>query len=341
MNTKGAEGTAERSAAGPPGSNALHSWRVDASLSVARYMKQEVSYLRENMWVDAAASFLVEHGLRDAPVLDGEGRPVGVLYVDDVTSEEEFVDLERDEQRLDGRDDDGDSFESVLLRDYGLGAGFHLNAGRRLRVREVMVPYVPEISAESSVATAALVMHDNQLDHVIVVGDDGRAVGTFSREEMVRWLVDQTSGRESLSSGSDRVLRDVMRPAITVRRRASLLTARDMLTTHDRQELPVLDGGQVVGVVTEGEIYSMIAAHRDDDGWMQELLVEDVMKPPMNVRGPEDTLESIRPVLKASDSYVLVEQDGRLLGVVSARDFGVGAGEPAPPSATARSHVRY
>ena len=47
-------------------------------------------------------------------------------------------------------------------------------------------------------------MHDHQLDHVMVVGDDGRAVGTFSRDELVEWLVEQTSGelaRMAMSTG--------------------------------------------------------------------------------------------------------------------------------------------
>ena len=110
-----------------------------------------------------------------------------------------------------------------------MGPGFHLDGQRRLRVREVMVPYVPEISAEASIASAGLVMHDNQLDHVMVVGDDGRAVGTFSREELIDWLVEQTSGESAVESGRGRCLRDIMRPVISVRRRASLLTARDSI----------------------------------------------------------------------------------------------------------------
>ena len=79
-----------------------------------------------------------------------------------------------------------------------------------------------------------------------------------------------------------------MRPLITVRRRASLLTARDLLATHDLEELPVVEGGRVVGVVCEGDIYGIVSAHRDDDGWMQELLVEDIMKAPPLVRGPDE-----------------------------------------------------
>jgi CBS domain-containing protein len=330
-----------------PVAEGARAWQVDASVPVSSFMRTDVAYLRENMWVDAAVSFLIERGLRDAPVLDADGRPVGVLYVDDVETEDPLTDAPDDrfdpvlpvlaadstgqQRQAKGQEvgggDDGLGFANALLRDYGLRAGFHLDGRRRLRVREVMVPYIPEISAEASIASAALVMYDNQLEHVMVVGDDGRAVGTFSREGLVHWLVDQTSSRASnasIRSGVGRCLRDVMQPAITVRRRASLFTARDLLTTHDREELPVVEGGRVVGVVAEKDIYSMMAAHRDDDGWMQELLVEDVMKPATAVFAPGDKLESAVALLSRQPNgprCLLVEQDGRLLGVVSARDL--------------------
>ena len=326
-----------------PVAEGARAWQVDASVPVSSFMRTDVAYLRENMWVDAAVSFLTERGLRDAPVLDADGRPVGVLYVDDVETEDPLTDVPDDrfdpvsaagatgqQRQTKGQEvggDDGLGFANALLRDYGLRAGFHLDGRRRLRVREVMVPYIPEISAEASIASAALVMYDNQLDHVMVVGDDGRAVGTFSREGLVQWLVDQTSGRAgdaSIRSRVGRCLRDVMQPAITVRRRASLFTARDLLTTHDREELPVVEGGRVVGVVAEKDIYGMMAAHRDDDGWMQELLVEDVMKPATAVFAPGDKLESAVALLSQQPNgprCLLVEQDGRLLGVVSARDL--------------------
>ena len=325
-----------------PMAEPARAWQVDASVPVSAFMRTDVAYLRENMWVDAAVGFLCDRGLRDAAVLDADGRPVGVLYVDDVESEDSTVDASAESSddpfsasvarpRTPGpsgeESDDGLGFANALLRDYGLRAGFHLDGRRRLRVREVMVPYIPEIAAEASIASAALVMYDNQLDHVMVVGDDGRAVGTFSREDLVHWLVDQTSGRATsaaIRSGAGRCLRDVMQPAITVRRRASLFTARDLLTTHDREELPVVEAGRVVGVVAEKDIYGMMAAHRDDDGWMQELLVEDVMKPATAVGAPGDKLESALTLLSRQPGgprCLLVQQDGRLLGVINAREL--------------------
>jgi CBS domain-containing protein len=319
----GAEPTAE-SRAGAQG------WRIDASLPVATFMRRDVAYLRENMWVDAAVSFLSERGLRDAPVLDDEGRPVGVLYVDDVETEDSFADDETSE----------------LRRSYGLGPGFHLDGRRRLRVREVMVPYVPEISAEATIASAGLIMHDNQLDHVMVVGDDGRAVGTFSRDDLIEWLVEQTSGEHTAGLGAGRCLRDLMRPLIAVRRRASLATARDLLSTHDLEELPVVDAGRVVGLVGEADIYSVVSAQRgqrepnDDVGWIQDLLVEDIMKPPPLVRSPDDDIDSVLPALRSSRAgCVLVEHDGRVIGMVNARDLESGSQDFRPQGP--RPHLSY
>jgi CBS domain-containing protein len=323
-------------------------WRVDASLPVATFMRKDVAYLRENMWVDAAVSFLSERGLRDAPVLDDEGRPVGVLYVDDVETEDsdELGDLEWPPAEASGDARPALTVAGQLKRDYGVGPGFHLDGRRRLRVREVMVPYVPEISAEASIASVGLVMHDNQLDHVMVVGDDGRAVGTFSREELVEWLVEQTSGGPATSETAGRRLRDVMRPLISVRRRASLMTARDLLATHDLEELPVVDGGRVVGVVCNADLWTVMSAQRDQpdqrepDGWMQELLVEDIMKAPPLVRGPDEEVQSVLPALESSRlGCVLVEHDGRVIGMVSARELTAG-GQGTHPAGP-RPHLSY
>ncbi len=334
-NSVGNPGEGSPSGRGHESDGGARGWRVDASLPVGSFMRTDVAYLRENMWVDAALSFLCERGLRDAPVLDDEGRPVGVLYVDDVETEDSFEEGERAE--VDGEN----RVAGELERGYGLHRGFHLDGRRRLRVREVMVPYVPEISVEASIASAGLVMHDHQLDHVMVVGDDGRAVGTFSRDELVEWLVDQTSGELALETGRGRCLRDIMRPLITVRRRASLLTARDLLATHDLEELPVVDGGQVVGVVCDGDLYGIVSAHRDDDGWMQELLVDDIMKPAPLVRGPDEALDAVLSLLKSSrTSCVLVEQDGRVIGMVSGRDLDAAGAGGLPPQGP-RPHLHY
>jgi CBS domain-containing protein len=336
-NSVGRSGGRPPSERGQESDSSAKGWRVDASLPVGSFMRTDVAYLRENMWVDAALSFLSERGLRDAPVLDEEGRPVGVLYVDDVETEDSFADGDRAAEQGEA------AVAGELERGYGMHRGFHLDGRRRLRVREVMVPYVPEISAQASIASAGVVMHDHQLDHVMVVGDDGRAVGTFSRDELVEWLVDQTSGELALESGRVRCLRDIMRPLISVRRRASLLTARDLLATHDLEELPVVEGGRVVGLVSEGDIYGIVSSHRDDDGWMQELLVDDIMKPAPLVRGPDEALDAVLSLLQASSpghtSCVLVEQDGRVIGMVSARDLDAGAGG-LPPQGP-RPHLQY
>ena len=58
---------------GGDGGTGISAWSVDAGLPVSHYMKTDVAYLRDNMWVDAAVTFLESRGLHDAPVLDSEG----------------------------------------------------------------------------------------------------------------------------------------------------------------------------------------------------------------------------------------------------------------------------
>ena len=112
------------------------------------------------------------------------------------------------------------------------------------------------------------------------------------------------------------------------------------MTTHDFEELPVVDSGQVVGVVCEADIYGVVSSHQEDDGWMQELLVEDIMKSPPLVRGPDDTLDNVLPLLESSRAdCVLIEQDGRVIGMVSARDLVAGRDGWSPQGP--RPHLSY
>ncbi|HEY0712566.1 MAG TPA: CBS domain-containing protein [Polyangia bacterium] len=328
-------GTGETLSPAPVEAKRPTAWTVDAGLPVSRYMTTDVAYLRDNMWVDAAVAFLQARDLREAPVLDDDGRPVGMLYVDDVDLEHPLIEGAASAGVFDEvGDDQAERFADVYLGDQGLGSGFHLDgdeAGPRVRVRDVMVPYVPEIAADTSIVAAAMMMRDNGLGHVMVVGDDGRAAGICAREDLVNWLVEETTRRPAPPAGEGLRLRDVMRPVISIRRRATLTTARDLMTTHGLAELPVVEGGRVLGVVTEAEIVGMLNAHRDDDGWMQELLVEDVMAGPVLLGAPSDPVGSLR-LAEAHGGCVLVAEHGRLIGVVTERDLA-----PAVSHA-ARSH---
>ena len=67
--------------------------------------------------------------------------------------------------------------------------------------------------------------------------------------------------------------------------------------------------------------------------------MEDIMKAPPLVRGPEDALESVLPRLQSSRAgCVLVEHDGRVIGMVSARDLRPVRG--LPPQGP-RPHLSY
>ena len=297
-------------------------WLADAGLPVSRYMKPEVHYLREEMWIDAAAAYLRERGLSDVTVVDDEGRPVGVVSTTELISFSDGIDVA-------GLDDGGDPASAQEVIEPRLGPGFHLDRRSRGRVRDVMIPYVPVIAADASIASAAAAMLENHLDPLVVVASDGTVVGCMSSRDLALWVVEQThvGGERDLEppslalSDAGLRLRDIMRPAVAVRREDSLLGVRGILWANDLHEVPVVDGTRVVGVVTEVDIDELIAAHCEDDGWAQDLVVDDVMKAPPILGGPDDPIGSVRAILEADDcACILVEQSGRLLGIVTHRD---------------------
>jgi Zn-dependent protease len=80
----------------------------------------------------------------------------------------------------------------------------------------------------------------------------------------------------------------------------------------DRQtRYPVVDGDRVVGVVTLADL------QRAPDG-----VVADVMRDPLRVAPDEAAFDAFVRIGGARASEAVVERDGRLVGVVSEREFG-------------------
>ena len=298
---------------------------LDPSLPVSDFMNRNVVYLREDMWVDAAIESLGTRGLRAAPVLDHEGRPVGILYADDVETVAPGEEDENQRVREGDGDGSGEGFgvsRLARLRRRLLGPGFHVDAHHRARVHEVMVPYVPEIPSEVAVSSAAAVLERNHLDRVMVVDGEGRAVGTFSSEELAEWLVKKTAPVDT----DGVLLRDVMRPAVAVGRQTSLLRAREILVARDLRHLPVLDVGAVVGVVALSDIEQVMTAPLDDDLWIRDLVVEDVMRSPAHIAAPEQPLSRFADWLQSAEGACLIlEHDGHLVGLVSGSEIDLAA----------------
>ena len=103
-----------------------------------------------------------------------------------------------------------------------------------------------------------------------------------------------------------------------------------ILSEHRVGALVVTNGDRkIVGIISERDIVRVVAAGSDPNA----VRAGDVASTKLVWTGAEDTVDSVaNRMMEHYIRHVLVEQDGTLVGVVSARDllgaYSSGAGEP-------------
>jgi CBS domain-containing protein len=107
---------------------------------------------------------------------------------------------------------------------------------------------VAAVAPDSSVAEIVAVLVERRIGAVLVV-EDGRPVGIVSERDIIRCLA--THGGNVLGLGA----REVMTaPVITIRLQDSLSDAMELMTDRRIRHLPVVESGQLVGIVSIGDL---------------------------------------------------------------------------------------
>ncbi len=125
-----------------------------------------------------------------------------------------------------------------------------------------------------------------------------------------------------------RVERRMKRDVVTVAPTDSFLTAMDMIRRRGIRHLPVVEGRQVVGMVTDRDIRQGTASPATSLSvhelhyLLDKMTVADVMsKPPITI-GPDDTVENAARLLLAHRIGGLpVVRDGALVGIITETDI--------------------
>jgi CBS-domain-containing membrane protein len=155
---------------------------VDASLPVRQYMQRGMRYVGMGMRADRIVQFMYDAGLTEVPVLDDAKRPVGIISLGELIAS--------------GRANEKSS--TLALRDSAPPTEGEARASKR--VEDVMAYGVPTIHQNQPLASAAARMLRSDRECLVVVDDQGVAVGAMAMPDVMRWLVDQTqadAGKES------------------------------------------------------------------------------------------------------------------------------------------------
>lgn len=150
------------------------------STLVRQVMTTDVLTFHPEDSVESAARRLTERRLGGAPVVDDDGRVVGLLEDDDLIVQEVRLHFPTVISVFGGYLELPSSlahFESDLRKAVGA------------TVADVMDPDAPTCGPDDTLETVATRLHDSESSRLAVVDDEGRLIGIVSRGDLVRAIV--------------------------------------------------------------------------------------------------------------------------------------------------------
>ena len=163
-------------------------------MRAADVMTSEVITAGEDASVQEAAKLMVEHGISAVPVVDREGRMVGMVSEGDLLHRAETGTERRHSWWL----------EIVASTNQLAGEYVKSHSGS---VKDIVTRDVISVTEETTVADIAILLETNRIKRVPVLRD-GRLVGIVSGANLVRALAMTINERPSGAEADDRAIRD-------------------------------------------------------------------------------------------------------------------------------------
>ncbi len=120
------------------------------------------------------------------------------------------------------------------------------------------------VPPEVTVAAAAEVLIRNQVGSVLVM-DGGRLVGIFTERDILRRVVG-----ERRDPATTKVADVMTRDLVVMRPTSSVVDAMKVMAAKRIRHVPVVDGGAVVGVLSQGDLSHWLVRNRE--GQIQDLV---------------------------------------------------------------------
>jgi len=159
-------------------------------ITASDLMNPEVLTVRDDMIVPELALFLVENEITGAPVVDGDGKLVGVVSVVDiatVASEGSSIEVDRSNPDYYERGFEDSLSEEAAEDIEDIRA--EVDNGQLL-VDDIMTPTVYSVSEDATVSEIASMMLKGHLHRVLVTRGE-KVVGIISTSDLLGLLVDE------------------------------------------------------------------------------------------------------------------------------------------------------
>lgn len=152
-------------------------------IPISAVMERQVVCVEPKLSVEALTALFLERGLSGAPVIDGDGKPIGMVSTSDVLRE--VQDRGDVEERVSAR---GRKWRSLGI---GLATGFHVTSIARATVGEIMTPLPITLPETASLAQAVTLIAMKGLHRIPIVGSDGKVIGIVCAVDAMCWLARQ------------------------------------------------------------------------------------------------------------------------------------------------------
>lgn len=180
----------------------------------------------------------------------------------------------------------------------------------RIKVREIMSSPVESIAPNLSVPDAIRIMEDKHIKRLPIL-EKKRLVGIVTQTDMVRVVT---------FYGRWKDVEEIMsRDVAGVQSKATIVEAAEVMTRRKISCIVVLEGDEVVGVVTERDLLERVVALQKDPG---QIKMEEVMSSPVATVSPDySVFSSSRIMEKMGIRRLVITKDKRPCGIISQTDI--------------------
>ncbi|MBA7641760.1 Anaerobic nitric oxide reductase transcription regulator NorR [subsurface metagenome] len=180
----------------------------------------------------------------------------------------------------------------------------------RIKVREIMSAPVESISPNLSVPDAVKIMEDKHIKRLPIL-EKKRLVGIVTQTDLVRVVT---------FYGRWKDVEEIMsRDVAGIQSKATIVEAAEVMTRRSISCIVVLEGDEVVGVVTERDLLERVVALQKDPG---QIKMEEVMSSPVTTVSPDySVFSSSRIMEKMGIRRLVITEDKRPCGIISQTDI--------------------
>lgn len=233
-------------------------------VKVSEVMRREVATVRPDSPVTEAVELLLDKDFTALPVINGQGRVVGMVSDTDLLTRGGMtVTL---------------SLKRATDLDYVRGLHDSLDNPAR-KVSEVMTREVVTVSPDMILGRAAKVMVEKRLKRLPVVDGEGKLVGILGRLDILNTIAAVHMPEwhpEARPLGEQATVGDVMtREVPTVRDSATVEEIFDLLVASSHKRVVVVDEARrVVGIIADSDLISRVS--RESWPGIMEVLISRV-----------------------------------------------------------------